>query len=186
MSWKSVFFFQMYNNTSCPPQQMYIISTDCPIQNGSLILYHFSMTPVLVEILPFVKWARAQQNQPNEFCTQWTSDQPGHTPSLITALAVRLKIPWALSYPLSAQRTLIRLGGCPGWSVFAGRIGHFVGFVMLRLKYKEFITFNIETLSKLLLPQSLQIGKYVDNFLSLFYHSRLLHLYFEPSQLRWD
>ena len=28
---------------------------------------------------------------------------------------VRMKKAWVLSYPLSAQRKLIRLGGCPGW-----------------------------------------------------------------------
>ena len=27
-----------------------------------------------------------------------------------------MKKAWVLSYPLSAQRRLIRLGGCPGWS----------------------------------------------------------------------
>ena len=32
------------------------------------------------------------------------SDQPGHPPSLIRVFAVRMKKPWALSYPLSAQR----------------------------------------------------------------------------------
>ena len=30
-------------------------------------------------------------------------------------------------------KTLIRLGGCPGWSESAGHTDHFVGFVMLRL-----------------------------------------------------
>ena len=44
------------------------------------------------------------------------SDQPGHPPSLIRIFAVRMKKPWVLSYPLSAQRRLIRLGECPGWS----------------------------------------------------------------------
>ena len=34
------------------------------------------------------------------------SDQPGHPPSLIRAFAVHLKIPWVLSYSLSAQRRL--------------------------------------------------------------------------------
>ena len=42
------------------------------------------------------------------------SDQPGHPPSLIRVFAVRMKKAWVLSYPLSAQRRLIRLGGCPG------------------------------------------------------------------------
>ena len=34
------------------------------------------------------------------------SDQPGHPPSLIRVFSVRLKKPWFLSYPLSAQRRL--------------------------------------------------------------------------------
>ena len=44
------------------------------------------------------------------------SDQPGHPPSLIRVFTVGMKQGWVLSYPLSAQRKLIRLGGCPGWS----------------------------------------------------------------------
>ena len=42
-----------------------------------------------------------------------------------------------LTYPLSTQQRLIRLGGCPGWSdrVFAGRTDRFVGFVVLWLIY---------------------------------------------------
>ena len=34
------------------------------------------------------------------------SDQPGHPPILIRVFAVRMKKPWVLSYPLSAQRRL--------------------------------------------------------------------------------
>ena len=44
------------------------------------------------------------------------SDQPGRMPSLIRVFAVRMNKPWVLSYPLSVQRRLIRLGGCPGWA----------------------------------------------------------------------
>ena len=44
------------------------------------------------------------------------SDQPGHPPSLIRVFAVSMRKTWVLSYPLSAQRRLIRWGGCPGWS----------------------------------------------------------------------
>ena len=44
------------------------------------------------------------------------SDQPGHLPSLIRVFAIRMKKHWVLSYPSSLLRTLIRLGGCPGWS----------------------------------------------------------------------
>ena len=37
-------------------------------------------------------------------------------PSLIRVFAVRMKKDWVLRNTLSAQRRLIRLGGCPGWS----------------------------------------------------------------------
>ena len=33
-----------------------------------------------------------------------------------SVFAVRMKKAWVLIYPLSAQRRLISLGGCPGWS----------------------------------------------------------------------
>ena len=44
------------------------------------------------------------------------SDQPGHPHSLHRVFAVGMKKAWVLSYPLSAQRRLNRLGGCLGWS----------------------------------------------------------------------
>ena len=54
------------------------------------------------------------------------SDQSGHPPpSLIRVFAVHMKKAWVLSYLLSAQWRL--------WSVFAGRVCHFVCFVMRRL-----------------------------------------------------
>ena len=40
------------------------------------------------------------------------SDQP----RLIRVFVVRMKKAWVLSYPLSTERRLIRLGGCLGWS----------------------------------------------------------------------
>ena len=43
-------------------------------------------------------------------------DQPGHLPSLIRVFAVRMQKAWVLSYPMSAQQRLIRLGWCLGWS----------------------------------------------------------------------
>ena len=45
------------------------------------------------------------------------SDQPGNPPSLIRVFALRTKKARICSYSLSAQRTPIRLGGCPGWPV---------------------------------------------------------------------
>ena len=56
------------------------------------------------------------QNQKCDCAPSEDSDQPGHPPSLIRVFAVCMKKPWVLSYPLSAQRRLIRLGGCPGCS----------------------------------------------------------------------
>ena len=44
------------------------------------------------------------------------SDQPGHPPSPIRVFAVCMKKHWVLSYPLSTQQRLIRLGRCSGWS----------------------------------------------------------------------
>ena len=60
------------------------------------------------------KWAASWQNQ--QCAPSEDSDQPGHPPSLIRVFAVRMKKAWVLSYQLSIQRRLIRLGGCPGWS----------------------------------------------------------------------
>ena len=50
--------------------------------------------------------------------TKWLMrpDQHWQPPSLIRVLAVRMKKPWAPSYPLSAQWRLIRLDRCPDWS----------------------------------------------------------------------
>ena len=50
------------------------------------------------------------------------SDQPGQPPSLIRVFTVRMKKPWVLSCPMSAQR-MPRLI----W-IFAGGTGHFVCF----------------------------------------------------------
>ena len=61
-------------------------------------------------------WAVSWQNQQNECASSEDSDQPGHPPSLFRGFAVRLKKAWVLSYLLSAQRRLVRLGDCPGWS----------------------------------------------------------------------
>ena len=61
-------------------------------------------------------WAASWQNQQNDCAPSEDSDQPGHLPSLMRVLAVRMNKAWVLCYPLSAQQKLIRLGGCSGWS----------------------------------------------------------------------
>ena len=76
----------------------------------------FTLTSQMRLKLGTIKWAATWQNHRSECAPSEDSDQPGHPPSLIRVLAVRMKKPWVLSYPLSAQLRLIRLGGCPGWS----------------------------------------------------------------------
>ena len=58
------------------------------------------------------------------------SHQPGHPPSLIRVFAICLKKPGVLSYPLSTQGRLIKLG----WSESSLGAHHFIGFVMLWLR----------------------------------------------------
>ena len=73
-------------------------------------------------------WAATWQNQQNDCAPSEDSDQPEHPPSLIRVFAVRIKKPWVLSYPLRAQRRLIRLVGCSGWSESSLRAHSFCWF----------------------------------------------------------
>ena len=61
-------------------------------------------------------WATTGQNQQSDCAPSENSDQPGHPPNLIRVFPTRMKKAWVLSYPLCTVKTLIRLGGCPGWS----------------------------------------------------------------------
>ena len=73
------------------------------------------------------------------------SDQPGHPPSLIRVFAVRMMKALTLSYP---GKTLIRLGGCPGWSesslgayailLVLSRGGSVMFYVTMHLQGKSF------------------------------------------------
>ena len=58
------------------------------------------------------------------------SDQAGHPPSLIRVFAVGMKKAWVLSYPLSAQLRLIRLGDAQTDLSLRWAHSHSVGFVM--------------------------------------------------------
>ena len=89
---------------------------------------------LLITQVHFCKWATSWQNQQSDCAPSKDSDQPGHPPSLIRVLAVRMKKAWVLSYPLSAQRRL--------WSDWSDAQAdrslrwahsHIVGFVMRRL-----------------------------------------------------
>ena len=68
-----------------------------------------------------ITWAVSWQNQQSECAPSKDSDQPGHSPSLIRVLAVRMKKAWVLSYPLSASKDSDQTGWMPRliW-VFAG------------------------------------------------------------------
>ena len=59
-----------------------------------------------------IKWAASWQNQQCGCAPSEDSDQPGHLPSLIRVFAVRMK----KLHTERTAKTLIRLGGCPGWS----------------------------------------------------------------------
>ena len=74
-------------------------------------------------------WAATWQNQQNGCAPSEDSDQPGHSPSLIRVFAVRMKKPWVLSYPLSAQHRLWSdwADAQPDLSLLRART-HFVGF----------------------------------------------------------
>ena len=78
-------------------------------QNVFLVCHHDSFLFLII-------WAASWQNEQNECAPSEDYDQPGHPPSLIRVFAVHMKKVWVLSCPLSAQRRLIRLGGCPVWS----------------------------------------------------------------------
>ena len=88
-----------------------------------------------MSILIIIEQRQTWQNQQSGCASSEDSDQPGHPPSLIRVFAVRMKKPWGLSYPLSAQRRL----WSTLWSDWANAQAdlslcwahtHFVGFVM--------------------------------------------------------
>ena len=125
----SVMFTETYDGFDCilnterdipmvhRERNSFLFTKYCP-EPGNIILmisFVFLIQSVFF-ILGFVLHLSRIMTKP----TKWPahsedSDQTGHLPSLIWVLAVCMKKAWVLSYPLSAQRRLIRLGGCPGW-----------------------------------------------------------------------
>ena len=81
------------------------------------------------------RWAATCQNQQSDYAPSEDSDQPGHSPSLITVFAVCMKKAWVLSYPQSAQRRLwTEWADAQSDLSFHWAHSHFIGFVMRRLK----------------------------------------------------
>ena len=62
-------------------------------------------------------WAALWQNQQSDCAPSEDSDQPGHSPSLIRVIAIRMKKAWVLSYLLSAQRMPRLVWGFAGRTV---------------------------------------------------------------------
>ena len=60
-------------------------------------------------------WTAAWQNRQNDVRSAKTQISLG-IPPVWSVSAVRMTKHWFLSYSLSAQWRLVRLGGCPGWS----------------------------------------------------------------------
>ena len=96
-------------------------------------------------------WAATWQNQHCGCAPSEDSDQPGHPPSLIRVVAVRMKKAWVLSYPLSTQQRL--------WSDWVDAQAdlslrwahtHFIGFVMSWLTHTWY-----------LYPYILEIARYI-------------------------
>ena len=101
------------------------------------VMYSYSFTSrktyLVIQTWRIVKWATTWQNQQSDCAPSEDTDQPGHPPSLIRVFAVRMKKTWVLSYPFSAQRRLRSDWAdliCLRWAHT-----HFVGFVMLWLKW---------------------------------------------------
>ena len=106
------------------------------------------------------------------------SDQPGYPPSLIRVFAVRMKKAWVLSYPLSTQRRLIRMGRCPGWSESLLGTHHFLGFVLCWLRY--FCYFSTEQMLFQSIPTRCLVQKLSSEcslYLNLWISSALIYLY---------
>ena len=89
--------------------------------NIFLLVVHISSVCFLNNIMCFLH-AQPSSEPPHDKTNEMAcapsedSDQPRHPSSQIRVLAVRMKKHWVLTYLLSAQRRLIRLGGCPGWA----------------------------------------------------------------------
>ena len=85
-------------------------------------------------------WAASWQNQLSGMCAQRRLRSSRTSAQSDQSLLSTQWVAKTQGFFMQTAKTLIRLGGCPGWSVFAGRTCHFVGFVMRRLNYRMGIT----------------------------------------------
>ena len=124
------------------------LGATCASNNGAQIILRFFFSHEAAQIM----WANSStvgcewvfkeaQTEPRHDKTNKMIVCPAKTQISLgihqvwSVFAVRRKKSWVLSYPLSAQRRLIRLGGCPGWSQ-SSLVAHSFCFVVPRLKCK--------------------------------------------------
>ena len=101
-------FFLLYNNFDAYLVIYFLLLVFCTVW----------LQEFLVDNLPMQAWGTGKIHFRHNMLkpTKWPvqpakTEYPGWS-----VFTVRMKKCWVLSYPLSAQRRLIRLGGCPGWS----------------------------------------------------------------------
>ena len=118
LHWALLYFFFLCSSSYEPPHDK---STKWPVRPAKTQT-SLGIRPVWSES-SLSAWRKLRS-----LATYWAHSD-GHPPNLIRVFAVRMKKAWPLSYLLSAQRrlwsdwadaqadqSLIRLGGCPGWS----------------------------------------------------------------------
>ena len=87
-------------------------------------------------------WVCAWQNQQNDLCAHPVNTQislgicPDWEESSLSAWRTLVSL---ATHGEHTANTLIRLDGCLSWSVFAGRTGQFVGFIMQLLNFQTFL-----------------------------------------------
>ena len=123
MCWFWLFFFQIFSSKNCLHVKHW-----CG-------LYTAKYSKCSIRMIKYAKYEPPHDKTNKMACApSEDSDQPGHPPSLIRVLAVRMKKAWVLSYPLSAQRRSDWVDAQADVSLCWAQ-SHFVGFVKRRLKW---------------------------------------------------
>ena len=148
VQWELQCSYLLYRFRSCTPTLKECLWPWPVLQQATLICVMAGTTTELFE--------RAHDKSNKMSCApSKDSDQPGHLPSLIRVFAVRLKKLWVLSYPLSSQKRLIRLGGCPGWS--ESSLGTHAIFLVLSCSNSFFLKKKVLITERIFLPCIFQL-----------------------------
>ena len=91
----------------------------------------FSLFQKCLLLINLTKIIEPEHNKTNKITSVLSED-----------FAVHLKKVWVFGYPKSAQRRLIRMGDCPGWSEsLLGTLVILLGFVMLLFDFSFLFSF---------------------------------------------